>query len=87
LGAAADSVDEGSAKGAAGARLALTVRQVVRHSAEEVLTEAAHAMGPAPLVRDEEHARRVADLQVYVRQEHAARDAAALGRAVLEGGP
>ena len=85
LGAAADSVDEGSAKGAAGERLALTVRQVVRHSAEEVLLEAAHAMGPAPLVRDEEHARRVADLTVYVRQEHAARDAAALGRALLEG--
>ena len=87
LADAADAVDEGSAKGAAGARLALTVRQVVRQSVEEVLTEAAHAMGPAPLVHDEEHARRVADLQVYVRQEHAERDAAALGRAVLEEEP
>ena len=84
LAAAADAVDDGSANGAPGARLALTVRQVVRHGVEDVLTEAAHAMGPAPLVHDAEHARRVADLQVYIRQEHAARDAAALGRAVLE---
>lgn len=83
LAAAAERVDAGGANGPAGARLALTVRQVVRSAAEEVLTEAGHGMGPAPLVLDEVHARRVADLQVYLRQEHAARDAAALGRAVL----
>jgi alkylation response protein AidB-like acyl-CoA dehydrogenase len=83
LAAAAADVDDGRAGGAAGARLALTVRAVVRDAAEEVLREAAHAMGPAPLVAEAEHAQRVADLQVYLRQEHAERDAAALGREVL----
>ena len=83
LALAADDVDAGRADGAAGARLSLTVRQVVRDAAEDILTEAAHAMGPGPLVLEEVHARRVADLQVYLRHEHAARDAAALGRAVL----
>lgn len=87
LAAAAVAVDAGRADGGTGARLALTVRQVVRGAAEEILTIAGHAMGPAPLVLDEEHARRVADLQVYLRQEHAQRDAAALGRSVLAGDP
>ena len=83
LAGAADLIDGGAASGAAGARLVLQVRQVVRHSAEEVLERVAHALGPAPLTGDERHARRVADLQVYLRQEHAERDQAALGSAVL----
>lgn len=83
LDAAARAVDDGDAHGTAGARLALIVRHTVRHAAEEILTDAAHAMGPAPLVAEEDHARRVADLEVYLRQEHAERDASALGRAVL----
>ena len=87
LTAAADAVDAGRASGAAGTRLALTVRQVVRSAAEEILTTAGHAMGPGPLVTDEAHARRVADLQVYLRQEHAERDAAVLGDAVLTESP
>ncbi|HEY2199001.1 MAG TPA: acyl-CoA dehydrogenase, partial [Mycobacterium sp.] len=32
-----------------------------------------------PLCLDEQHARAVADLTVYVRQSHAERDLAALG--------
>jgi len=39
-------------------------------------------MGPEPLVRDPAHARRVAELQLYVRQTHADRDLEALGRLV-----
>lgn len=84
---AAADVDAGRADGAAGARLALRVRQVVRLTAEETLRQADHAMGPAPLALEEEHARRVDDLRLYLRQEHAARDQAALGRAVLDGLP
>ena len=84
LADAAAQVDSGAADGPAGARLALMVRQVVRASAEEVLLEAGHAMGPGPLTGEAEHAERVADLQVYLRQEHGARDAAALGRMVLD---
>ena len=45
-------------------------------------THAAHALGPAPLALEPEHAKRVADLQVYVRQQHAERDDASLGRAL-----
>ena len=41
-----------------------------------------HALGPAPLAFDEEHARRVADLTLYIRQHHGDRDLAALGHAV-----
>lgn len=65
------------------ARLALITRGVVARVAADVLARVARASGPGPLTGDEEHARRVADLSVYVRQEHAERDAAALGAALL----
>ena len=38
------------------------------------------ALGPAPLVTDETHARRVADLHLYLRQHHGPRDTARTGR-------
>ncbi|WP_448223220.1 acyl-CoA dehydrogenase [Gordonia iterans] len=66
--------------------LALHVRSTVRIASEEVLERAAHALGPAPLVRDRAHAARVADLELYLRQEHAERDLAILGRHVLQHG-
>lgn len=44
------------------------------------------ALGPGPLAFDEEHARRVADLTIYLRQHHASRDDAALGALLLENG-
>ncbi|KZX22513.1 hypothetical protein ACH61_00279 [Rathayibacter tanaceti] len=47
---------------------------------------AGRALGPAPLALDAEHSKRVADLTLYVRQHHAERDDAALGRAVLASG-
>ncbi len=51
---------------------------MVADAAETVLREVGHALGPAPLAFDEEYARRVADLTLYVRQHHAERDLAAL---------
>lgn len=81
---AAADIDAGAADGETGARLALRVRQVVREACEEVLQRVDHALGPAPLTGEEEHARRVADLHLYLRQEHAERDQAALGRMVWE---
>ncbi len=83
--AAADVVDRGRSDAADAARLALRVRQVVADTAEEVLRRAGHALGPGPLALEEDHARRVADLALYVRQHHAERDAAALGRSTLGG--
>ncbi|WP_084180739.1 hypothetical protein [Jatrophihabitans endophyticus] len=85
LADAAAAIDAGRAAGAAGATLALRVRAVVADAAERVLRAAAHALGPAPLAFDADHAARVADLEIYVRQHHAERDLAALGRAVLGG--
>ncbi|ARC58003.1 putative acyl-CoA dehydrogenase fadE25 [Frondihabitans sp. 762G35] len=86
LVAAAADVDGGRAVGAAGELLAARVRATVAGAAEEVLRSAAHALGPSPLVTDVAHAERVADLELYVRQHHAERDEAALGRAVLLAG-
>ena len=60
------------------------MRQVVAAAAEQVLGHAAHGLGPGPLAGDEDHARRVADLELYVRQWHAERDQAALGAMVLD---
>ena len=85
LQAAAAAIDAGRADGPAGAALALRVRAVVANAAQTALDRAARGLGPAPLALDEEHARRVADLQIYLRQHHAERDDAALGRLVAEG--
>lgn len=83
---AARLVDDADAgEEAAGELLALRVRSVVADAAERVIAHVAHALGPAPLAFDEEHARRVADLQLYVRQHHAERDLATLGE-LLSGG-
>ncbi len=79
---AADAVDLGCAGGAAGSLLALRTRTVVAQAAELTLHEVGHALGPAPLAFDEDHARRAADLTIYVRQHHGERDLAALGHAV-----
>ncbi|HEY2736366.1 MAG TPA: hypothetical protein VGI70_20345 [Polyangiales bacterium] len=64
---------------------ALIVRAVVERGCDEVLSHAGRAAGSFALVFSSEHARRAADLPVYVRQHHAEWDLAQLGRAVLEG--
>ncbi|MEJ7831407.1 MAG: acyl-CoA dehydrogenase [Nocardioides sp.] len=84
LASAAAEVDGGRAAGADGAVLAARVRQVVVDASEMVMQSVAHALGPAPLSQEPEHARRVADLALYVRQHHAERDQATLGRLVLD---
>lgn len=84
LTAAAADVDRGEADGPAGALLAARVRAVVAGTVETVLTRVGHALGPAPLAFDPVHARRVADLQLYVRQHHAERDEARLGAQLPE---
>ena len=83
LAAAAADVDAGAANGPAGSLLAARVRTVVAGAAEDVLRRVGHALGPAPLALELPHARRVADLELYLRQHHAERDEAALGARVL----
>jgi len=81
LASAAADVDAGAGHPAL---LAQRVRSPVSDAAERVSTLVGHAMGPAPLALDEEHARRVSDLALYIRQDHAERDLARLGAQVLE---
>jgi alkylation response protein AidB-like acyl-CoA dehydrogenase len=64
--------------------VAQRVRQVVADGVGGVFTRVAHALGPAPLTGEEEHARRVADLTVYVRQHHGERDLARQGQLSLD---
>lgn len=66
-------------------RRALQVRRVVAPACLTIAEHAAGALGPRVLAFDGAHAQRVADLDVYVRQEHGRRDAEALGRLVAPG--
>lgn len=63
-------------------REVVRLRSVVERAGHDVLDAAARTMGPGPLCLDREHAQRCADLSVFVRQSHADRDWAALGREV-----
>ncbi|MBP1206005.1 hypothetical protein JOD97_004067 [Duganella sp. 1411] len=65
--------------GDAGA-LALRARLAVEAAATLVLQHATRALGATPLCRDAHFARLAADLPVFLRQSHAERDLAALGR-------
>lgn len=83
LSDAAAVIDAGQAQGRAGEVLGLRVRATVAGAVERAIRHVGHALGPAPLAFDEDHARRVADLELYVRQHHAERDLARLGESVL----
>jgi alkylation response protein AidB-like acyl-CoA dehydrogenase len=82
LAEAAALVDAETLDAAQGRLLAKRVRATVAAVCEDVLQIAGHALGPAPLALEPEHAKRVADLQVYVRQQHAERDDVSLGQAL-----
>lgn len=79
---AASAIDAGTVDDAA--LLASRVRGIVARACEEVLWRAGHAMGPGPLATDADHAQRVADLQLYIRQHHAERDQESLGTQLRE---
>ena len=68
------------------AAVARRTRAVVEAAATEAIDRVGRALGAAPLALDGSHARRVADLQLYLRQSHADRDLASLGRLVADGG-
>ncbi len=65
--------------------LAARARSAAELTVDTVLRAAGRALGAAPLCRDAEHARRVADLTVFVRQSHAERDLAAQAALVTDG--
>ncbi|MFF6837067.1 acyl-CoA dehydrogenase [Streptomyces sp. NPDC012438] len=85
LDAAAAAIDAEPLEDGPPAQLrAARVRALVADVCARVLDEVGRALGAGPLCHDAEHAQRVADLTVYIRQHHAERDLAALGRLVAE---
>lgn len=62
------------------------VRAAVEAAATGALDHVGRALGARPLCQDADHARRVADLTVYLRQSHAERDLADLGADVVARG-
>jgi hypothetical protein len=71
---------------AASARIpALRSRAAVEETVGTVLAHAGRALGAGPLCRDAALAQRFADLPVFVRQSHAERDLAELGRGLSRG--
>jgi alkylation response protein AidB-like acyl-CoA dehydrogenase len=66
--------------------LAKRVRASVARACEEIIVLAGHALGPAPMAMDATHTKRVADLQLYIRQHHAEKDDASLGTALAATG-
>jgi len=59
--------------------LAHRARAVAETAVEQAIGRTARALGPGPLCADADHAQRVADVSVYVRQSHAERDLERLG--------
>lgn len=84
LDAAADGIDRAPADLTAARRRALRVRHVIERTVAEVIDRVGRALGPGPLAHDRSHARRVADLQLFVRQSHAEHDLELLGRSLVE---
>ena len=79
---AAAEIDADPEDARQGARLrVLRLRALVEATATEVMSRVGRALGAGPLCHDGAHARRVADLTVYLRQHHAERSLAELGGA------
>ncbi|MFE9418895.1 acyl-CoA dehydrogenase [Streptomyces griseofuscus] len=86
LGQAAEEIDADPLDRVGTAALrALRVRALVADTCTEVLDRVGRATGAGPLCHDGRHARAAVDLAVYVRQHHAERDLAALGKRVTRG--
>lgn len=66
--------------------VALGVRLAAAQCATDVLEEVAAALGATPFCTDAAFARAAADLPVFIRQSHGARDFAALGQQLVSKG-
>ncbi|MGW4248485.1 acyl-CoA dehydrogenase family protein [Nocardia sp. NPDC004722] len=84
LSRAADEIDSRPMDLVIGRVRARTVRAIVEDAATATLDRVGRALGATPLCADAAHARRVADLTVYLRQSHAEVDLADLGRDIAE---
>lgn len=70
--------------GALDALAAHRVRGQVASVCTRLLQISAESTGPGPLASNEEHAQRAADLAIYIRQHHGARDDATLGQLIAD---
>ena len=87
LDCAADAIDaDPLATGRVAEIRARRMRAVAESAASDTLDRVGRALGAGPLCHDAAHARRVADLTVYLRQSHAEHDLEALGRLVARNG-
>jgi len=88
LARVAASLDDGTLGRQAGKSTwseAQRIRGTVAAAVDRVLQLVGANRGPGPLAFDEPYAKRMADLALYVRQHHGARDDAQLGRLALKG--
>ena len=83
--ATAVDVDPYDTKGTA-ELTAQRLRALVADTAAEVMDRVGRALGAGPLCHDPDHAVRVADLTVYIRQHHGERDLEVIGRDVAKNG-
>lgn len=67
-------------------RVARRFRAVVESAATLTVDRVGRALGATPLAADAAHTQAVSDLLVYLRQSHAERDLAALGRLAADEG-
>jgi alkylation response protein AidB-like acyl-CoA dehydrogenase len=85
LDQAAHAIDADPVNATGDAELtARRVRAVIERAAAEVIDRVGRALGAAPLALEIEHAKRVGDLELYLRQSHAERDLEALGTLAVE---
>ncbi len=66
----------------AAARLAYVTGHVADRTASAVMEHTTRALGPGPMTQDQPVSQLLCDLALYVRQSHAERDLATLGRLV-----
>ena len=79
--ALARSAPDPAADALTGARhRAVRVRAIVEAAVDDTIRRVGRALGAGPLAMDPGHAQAVADATVYIRQFHAERDLAGLGR-------
>lgn len=81
--AAAEIDADPADRGGDAALRAMRARAAVERVSTLVLDHVGRALGAGPLCHDARHARRVADLTVYLRQHHGDRDLAALGASLV----
>lgn len=79
VGQAGQEIDAAPHDHLAALRRAHSLRHVVERAATEVVDVVGRALGPRALAHDPEIFERIAEIQLYVRQQHAERDLAALG--------